>query len=322
MLIDEATVTIQAGNGGDGAMHLHRAKYVPKGGPDGGNGGRGADVYLLGVDDITALKRFAYTKEVKADNGGAGGALKMAGRGAQDLIILIPRGTLITDTQTKETWEIDRGQKILIAKGGSGGRGNWEFRTSTNQTPRQFERGTPGQRRALHLSLQLIADIGLVGPPNVGKTSILNELTAAQAKVANYPFTTLEPNLGDMHGIIISDIPGLIQDAHKGKGLGFRFLKHIAKTKLLAFCISVESKNPVADLKLLHNEMKLYNEQLLTKPSCILLTKTDLVDEKGLKKAIAACKKFGVPILPVSIYDLKSITTLTKFFTSTTHKVQ
>ena len=220
-LIDDITITVKAGNGGNGAVHFKRNAQTAKGGPDGGNGGNGGNVYFQGIDDVLGLQEFQYKKVVQAENGINGGRQHLFGRNGKDLLVKIPLGTHITDLTTNETWEItDKITKILIARGGKGGRGNDEFKTATDQAPHYAEKGEPGQQRTLNLLLRIIADIGLIGLPNAGKSSLLKAVTNAKPKIGNYPFTTLEPNLGVMEGKILADIPGLIEGASKGKGLG------------------------------------------------------------------------------------------------------
>lgn len=313
MLIDEAIIEIKAGNGGDGKISFRREKFVPKGGPDGGNGGKGGDFYFEGSSDLGALRKFRYEKKFSAEDGRSGSKDKKTGAGGKDKVILIPTGTFIRDLKKNETWEINRtGERILLAKGGKGGRGNWEFRSSTNQTPRFAEKGQSGQVRKLYLELRLIADIGIIGLPNAGKSSLLNELTRARAKVAAYPFTTLEPNLGVMDNLILADLPGLIEGASKGKGLGFKFLRHVKRTKLLAHCLSLESANPAKDYQTIRKELGEYEKELLEKPEIILLTKSDLVSKKEIESAKKSLKVTGREILICSIYDEKSLKTLQK----------
>ncbi len=303
MIIDEAVITIKAGDGGDGCVSFRREKYVTKGGPDGGNGGNGGDMYIEGVADLSALKRFRYQKEFAADDGGRGMPKKMSGKNGKDLLLKIPVGTLMTDERSGEQWDITyTDEPLMIAGGGKGGRGNWHFRSPANTTPKQFERGGWGQKRVLNLELRLIADVGFIGLPNAGKSSLLNALTKANAQVANYPFTTLEPNLGVMFGkntkpIIMADIPGLIEGAASGKGLGHKFLRHVRRTKVLVHCISAESLNVARDYQIVRQELQQFDETLLEKKELVVLTKVDLMEGKKLP----TLKK--VKVLTCSIYQ-------------------
>ncbi|MBU2577680.1 Obg family GTPase CgtA [Patescibacteria group bacterium] len=308
MLVDEIIIQIEAGNGGDGKASFRREKFVPKGGPDGGDGGNGGGVIIRGVEDITSLNKFRFKKEFKAENGEQGENKKKSGANGKDLVLTVPAGTVIKDIGTEEAWEIVRvGEEILIAEGGKGGRGNWHFRSATNQTPTEFEYGTYGRKRELLLELRLIADIGFIGFPSVGKSSLLNELISVGAKVAPYHFTTLEPNLGVMDGIILADLPGLIEGASEGKGLGIKFLRHIRRTKALVHCIGADSKNPLKDYEDIRKELSDYDKELLLKPELILITKSDLVSPQDLEKIKDKLKKTKRDILPVSIYDYDQI---------------
>lgn len=309
MLVDEITTTIKAGNGGNGAV-----SFLPqKGGPAGGNGGNGGDVYLLGTPDITALSNIKFKNLIKAPDGEPGGKQHMFGHNAEDLYIKVPIGTRIEVDNSGWIYEIkDTKTPFLIAHGGKGGRGNDEFKSATNQTPQYAEKGAPGQEKQVHLQLRLIAHVGFVGLPNAGKSSLLQALTNATPKIGNYPFTTLEPNLGMMGEIILADIPGLIEGASQGKGLGIKFLKHIEKTELLAHCIDISSEQPLDDYQTVRQEFQKYNKQLLDKPEIIILTKTDLVDEKERNKKIKLMQKLHKPILTVSIIDEASIQSLQK----------
>src|ERR1035437_487422 len=248
MLIDEAIITVKAGNGGKGSANFKRNAQTAKGGPDGGNGGNGGDVYAQGIDDIMALMEFRYKKSVRGEDGVGGGKQNLYGRNGEELVVLFPVGTFITDQESKEVIEItDTTTKILLAKGGKGGRGNNEFKTATNQTPYFAEKGEQGEDKRFFLELKLIADVGLIGLPNSGKSSLLDVLTNAHPKIGDYAFTTLEPNLGVMpaprslggvgNGLVIADIPGLIEGASEGRGLGYRCLRHVEKTKVLIHCI-------------------------------------------------------------------------------------
>ena len=317
MLVDEVEIKIRAGKGGDGKVNFRREKYVPKGGPDGGDGGDGGDVYFVGVEDITALRRFRYQKEFSAENGENGSAKLKTGTSGKDLEINVPVGTVIRVLGTERSWEIKKiGEKILLAKGGKGGRGNWHFKSSTHQTPMEYEQGGAGQEMDLSLELRLIADIGLIGLPSVGKSSLLNELTKAHAKVASYNFTTLEPNLGVMeNGLIIADLPGLIEGAHEGKGLGIKFLKHVERTKVLLHCVGADSSTLLKDYETIRKELGEFDKELLERPEIILITKSDLVSEAEVKKMVIRLRQgFGETkeILVCSIYDYESIEKLKK----------
>lgn len=312
MLIDHVTITVAGGNGGNGRVSFLRNAQTSKGGPDGGNGGNGGNLFLQGVDDILALRNFQFKKELRAENGVPGGKQKQFGRNGSDLVVRLPVGTQVTDEQTGEQFEIlNETDKILIARGGKGGRGNDEFKSATNQTPRYAEKGELGQIRILQLELKLIADIGFIGLPNAGKSSLLSVLTNAHPKIANYPFTTLEPNIGMLflsdRKIALADIPGLIEGASSGKGLGIQFLRHVEKTKILIHCISVENDNVSSAYQTVRNELKEYNAELLTKKEIILLTKTDLVDEKTIKQKVKELKKTKKDIIPFSLYNEKDI---------------
>ena len=246
MLVDEVTMKLYAGNGGRGAVAFNKVKLMQ--GPTGGDGGRGASIYLEGVTDINALAPFASRKEIQAKNGGDGRGQFIDGKNGADLVLKVPAGTRVVNVEPGYVQEIACAHdRILVAGGGSGGRGNFKFRSSTNTSPREFEEGTEGDTITYRLELRLIADVGLVGLPNAGKSSLLNELTAAGARVGNYAFTTLEPNLGAYYGLIIADIPGLIEGASEGKGLGVKFLKHIERTKTLFHLVSADSETPMRD---------------------------------------------------------------------------
>lgn len=309
MLVDEVEITIKAGNGGNGKVGFRRSKFVPRGGPSGGDGGRGGDIYVEGVSDIGALYRFRYQKHFAAGNGEEGGLRKKSGKDADDLTLKIPVGSLIYAGNGREdVFEItEEGQVVCLAKGGKGGRGNWRYRTSTNQAPMYAQTGFPGEEKHLKIELRLIADVGLIGLPNAGKTSLLNELTNASAKVANYPFTTLEPNLGVMGNLILADIPGLVEGAAEGKGLGHKFLRHIQRTKLLAHCLSAESLDLEKDYEIIRHELKKFNKELLAKNEILVLTKTDLINKTEVKEKLSILKKLNKNALAVSIHDLKSL---------------
>lgn len=313
MLVDNIGLIIKAGNGGDGAATFLRNEMTAKGGPDGGNGGNGGNIYFQGSTNINDLREFRYKKNITADDGIPGKHKKLFGKNAEHLTIYLPLGTRVTDTVSGKVIEItDTTRLILAAKGGKGGRGNTEFKSATNQAPRYFEHGTLGEEKKLFLELRLIADVGLIGLPNAGKSSLLSVLTNATPKIGAYAFTTLEPNIGMLGRHAIADIPGLIEGASKGKGLGVEFLKHIEKTKVLVHCIDSSDANPEKAYETVRNEFKQYNISLLDKPEIILLTKTDLADETQIKKNIKVLEKKGNKILTCSIYKPETLSILKK----------
>jgi len=306
MLIDDLTIRFEAGHGGRGAAAFNKVKLAL--GPTGADGGRGGSIYLEGVADVSALKVFASRKLIKAEDGKNGRGQFVDGRGGHDLILKVPTGTRITNVETGYVREINSvGERLLVAGGGSGGRGNFKFRSSTNTSPKEFEEGKPGDSAEYHLELRLIADVGLIGLPNAGKSSLLNELTAANSRVANYAFTTLEPHLGAYYELILADVPGLIEGAHEGKGLGVKFLKHIERTKSLFHLVSAESETPVRDYKVVRNELKEYDADLVKKKEHVFLSKSDSVTPAELKKQLASLKKIKVTATPISILDDESL---------------
>lgn len=306
MLIDDVKIEIRAGCGGDGAVAFNKTKMSL--GPTGGNGGDGGSVFFEGVSDISALFKFRGHKKWEAQDGKKGGSRLNDGTGGEELILKVPVGTVAHNLATGEDFEITEiGQKFLAAKGGHGGKGNYKFRSAVNMSPTEFQEGLPGDENEWRLELKLIADVGFVGLPNVGKSSLLNSLTKANVKVANYAFTTLEPNLGAYYELILADIPGLIEGASFGKGLGIKFLRHIERTKKLFHFISAESENPVDDYETIRKELGVYNEKLLEKPEYIFLSKSDVLDEKGLREKMKELKKIDKEIIPVSIIDDESI---------------
>lgn len=306
MLIDDVTIRITAGKGGDGARTFSKIKMQK--GPTGGNGGKGGSVIIEGSSDLSLLNVFRFKKEVFASDGVPGQNGKKDGRNAADIIIKVPVGTIVHNLDYKTKTEITQiGQQFLVANGGNGGLGNYEFRSATNQTPMETEKGRLGQSFNIRLELKLIADVGFVGLPNVGKSSLLNELTNASAKVANYPFTTLEPNLGVYHELILADIPGLISGASSGKGLGIKFLKHVERTKILFHFIAADSAKPLSDYTTIRKELGKYNKELLNKPEYIFISKSDSIDAKTLQTIIKKFQKKAEVVLPISIYDFDSI---------------
>lgn len=311
MLIDDVTITVRAGKGGDGIVSFNKAKMSL--GPTGGSGGTGGSVYLEGVSNLDALHQFRFHKDLAADDGQEGKMRLNDGAGGKDLVLKVPVGTVIHDLTYGRTREIVRvGERVLAAKGGRGGKGNFLFRSSTNTTPEEFERGAPGDKAELRLELKLIADVGLIGFPNAGKSSLLNELTNASAKVANYPFTTLEPNLGVYQDLILADIPGLIEQASVGKGLGTKFLRHIERTRVLCHVISAESKDPARDYRVIREELAKHSPALLTKREYVLLSKSDTLDMPEVEQKLTLLKKINPSAMAVSIHDSESLARLEK----------
>jgi GTP-binding protein len=291
LFIDYAEIFVEAGVGGNGAVAFRREKYVPKGGPAGGNGGKGGDVILIANENLATLLDFRYRKIYEAEKGQAGGNSLCDGRNGKDIIIKVPVGTLIKNAETNEViCDFKKhGQKFVAARGGKGGKGNANFATSTNQTPRFAEKGRPGEKRKIILELKLIADVGLVGFPNAGKSTLISVISDAKPKIADYPFTTLEPNLGivrykDYGSFVVADIPGIIEGASKGKGLGIRFLRHIERTRILLFLIDVTSENYQKEFDILLNELKVYSPALSKKKKIVSLSKADLIEGKEIAK--------------------------------------
>jgi len=285
--VDQAKIHVKAGNGGAGCISFRREKYVPKGGPDGGDGGDGGDVILIADPQVHTLYDFHHQVHFRAENGKPGMGKKMKGKNGEDLILRVPVGTVIKDAETGEILGdlIEPEQTLVVARGGKGGRGNVHFATPVRQAPRIAEPGKPGEEKWLILELKLIADVGLVGFPNAGKSTLLSRISAAKPKIADYPFTTLEPNLGvvrlfDGNTFVVADIPGLIEGAHKGIGLGHEFLKHTERTRILLYMLDIsKGKKVVKDYQILKNELKLFNPRLLEKDYLIALNKIDLMSD-------------------------------------------
>lgn len=312
MLVDSVTITVRAGSGGDGAATFSRNKYTEKSAPNGGDGGKGGSIFFQGSSNLTDLREFRYQKKVIAADGTRGQRNNHFGRNAQDMTILVPLGTQITDVDSGESWELLDTKPVLIVSGGKGGKGNYSFRGPQNKLPDYAEKGEAGQARKVHLELRLIAEIGLIGLPNAGKSSLLTVLTNARPAIGAYPFTTLEPNIGMMDTYPIADIPGLIEGASKGKGLGTRFLKHIEKTKLLVHCIDLTNDDPEKSYETVRTEFAQYSDVLIQKPEIILLNKTDLVDAERIQAYKTLFRKKKKPIATCSIYDEPSIEKLKK----------
>ncbi len=317
MFIDSAKIYVRSGSGGNGIIHWRREKFIPKGGPDGGNGGVGGDVILRADKQLNTLLDFRYKKKFIAKNGNPGEGSNKEGRSAGPVVIKIPVGTIV---RNKESGELvadltEDGDELVIAKGGRGGKGNWVFRSPTNQAPRVCTPGEPGQEFYLELELKLLADIGLVGFPNAGKSTLISTISAAKPKIADYPFTTLVPNLGMVYfqenkSFVVADIPGLIEGAHEGKGLGIQFLKHIERTKALLYLIDCTSEDIKHDYKVLANELKKFNKDLPKKKSIVAVTKLDIADDDKRKELKKLKFPKSVPVHFISAATRDGITDL------------
>lgn len=306
--IDELKVHIKAGVGGDGVVRWRHLKGKEFSGASGGDGGRGSNVCAKAVRDVNILARYKNIKSFEGERGENGMKDSKHGKNGKDLVFDLPVGSVITNLSTsKKVHLLKEGETVSLLKGGNGGYGNEHFKASTNVTPRQSTKGKPGEEADFFIELELIADAGFVGLPNAGKSSLLNELTKAKSKVGSYAFTTLDPYLGDMEGFIVADIPGLIEGASEGKGLGHKFLRHIKRTKIILHCISLDSKDIVGDHKIIRKELQKYDPELAKKREMIIFTKTDLVDEKLIKKVAKNFSKENPDILYVTVYDNESI---------------
>ena len=306
--IDELKVHIKAGTGGDGVVRWLHQKGVEFAGPSGGNGGKGGDVYIRAIRDIGILFKYKNTKEFAAQNGDAGAKKSMHGANGKDLIIELPIGSVVTNLETREKFNlIEDGKTIKILNGGKGGLGNEYFKSSTHQSPENQTDGKRGEEADFDIELELVADAGLIGLPNAGKSSLINVLTNSKSKIGAYQFTTLEPYLGDMHGYILADIPGLIEGASEGRGLGHKFLRHIKRTKILLHCLSLENEDVVKAYKIIRNELKEYSEDLAEKKEVVILTKTDMIDEKTKDIAVKKIAKLNKDVLSVTVLDDDSI---------------
>jgi GTPase len=318
MFIDEATLFIKSGKGGDGVVHFRREKYIPRGGPDGGDGGRGGNVVLKVSPTLNTLYEFHHKQRLVAPDGERGGKSNRTGRSAEDLIIYVPPGTLVYNTHSGELIAdlVVKDQELMICKGGRGGRGNARFANSRDQAPRIAERGEPGQELMVKLELKLIADIGIIGVPNAGKSTLLAAVTKAKPKIADYPFTTIEPNLGvvkldDETTLVLADIPGLIEGAHLGIGLGFEFLRHIQRTKVLIHLLDGLADNPILDFAQINSELSLFDPELAKKPQIVAVNKIDLPDvQERWNNIETRLKKKGISPLQISAVTGSNLTPL------------
>ncbi len=314
--VDYVKIYCRSGKGGRGSSHFRREKYIPKGGPDGGDGGRGGHIYLRGNRNYWTLLHLKFERHIMATNGESGSAKRSSGKDGQDRVIEVPCGTVVYDAETGEYIcdVTEDGQQVMLLKGGRGGLGNVNFKSATNQAPRYSQPGEPAQERTVILQLKLLADVGLVGFPNAGKSTLLSVVSAAKPKIANYPFTTLEPNLGivsyrDNRSFVMADIPGIIEGASEGKGLGLRFLRHIERNSLLLFMVPADTDDIRKEYEILSNELAQYNPDLLDKPRVLAITKSDLLDEE-LIEALSEDLPEGIPHIFISAVAQLGITEL------------
>jgi GTP-binding protein len=318
MFIDEAKIYVRSGKGGDGAVHFRREKYIPRGGPDGGNGGKGGNIIVKVSTSVNTLYEFQHQHSFIADDGKRGGRSDRTGHSAEDLVIIVPAGTMIYDALTGEMVAdlVGDDQEVLICKGGRGGRGNARFANSRDQAPRIAERGEPGQDRNLRLELKLIADIGIIGVPNAGKSTLLAAVTKARPKIADYPFTTTEPNLGvarldDDTTLVLADIPGLIEGAHAGVGLGYEFLRHVQRTRVLIHLLDGMAEDPLLDYAQINSELALFDPDLAKKPQIVAINKMDLPEvEARWKEFQQKFKRKGISLLAISAMARTNVRTV------------
>jgi len=306
--VDEITIYAKAGKGGDGVMRMKHEKYKEFAGPCGGDGGNGGDVYARGVRNVHLLSKHRHQTDFFAEQGGDGGSDSLHGANGEDFDIELPVGSIVTNQETGESFNLlHDGERVLMLKGGRGGRGNESFKSSTNQAPREFTLGKEPQEGNFYVELQLVADAGFIGLPNAGKSSLLNALTRAKAKIGAYAFTTLEPNLGEYYGYILADIPGLIEGAGEGKGLGHKFLRHVKRTHALVHLVSLENENLTEAYQTIRKELAGFDPELARKKEIVVLTKTDVVTPEVLKEKIKEIKKLVKKVYTISCYDDESI---------------
>lgn len=312
--VDYVKLYLKSGKGGDGVVSWRRETFVPKGGPDGGDGGKGGDIVMLGNTQIWTLLDLKYRKHIKAEAGANGAGQKKTGKTGKDEVLEVPLGTLAKDAETGEVIAevTEDGESVVILKGGHGGKGNWQFRSPTNQAPEYATPGGMAQEKTVILELKTLADVGLVGFPNAGKSTLLSVVSAAKPKVADYAFTTLVPNLGivayrDHKSFVMADIPGIIEDAHKGKGLGFQFLRHIERNNVLLFMVPCDSDDICDEYRVLLNEVQLYNSDLAKTPRLLAITKSDMIDEELKEEIIDEIKDLGVGYVFISSIAQKGL---------------
>lgn len=318
MFFDEIRIFVASGDGGNGAVHFRREKYVPRGGPDGGDGGRGGSVILRVAPRMNTLSSFQGRQHFRAERGGHGGGSNKTGKNGEDVIVLVPPGTVVRDEETGRLLGdlVEPEQELLVAPGGRGGRGNARFVSSRNQAPRMGEKGDPGEERWLTLELKLIADVGIIGLPNAGKSTLLSVVTNAKPKIASYPFTTLQPNLGVAQvdrevQLVLADIPGLIEGAHAGAGLGHAFLRHIQRTRVLIHLVAGDSTDPLADYSQVNAELALFDDALMDKPQMVAISKLDIPDVRKRQEELRALfKREGIEVLFISALAREGLTSL------------
>ncbi|KKQ82897.1 MAG: GTPase obg [Parcubacteria group bacterium GW2011_GWB1_38_8] len=318
MFIDELTLHFKAGRGGDGVVRWRHEKGKDHAGPSGGNGGKGGDVYALAVRDIGILSAYRNVKGFKAEHGEDGAKDLKQGAGGKDIEIRLPVGSRLTNLTTGYSIELLKdNEKVLLLNGGRGGLGNAHFKGSTNIRPKESTPGVLGEEADFNIELMLIVDVGIIGLPNAGKSSLLNALTGAHSQVGDFPFTTLEPSLGDFYGLIMADIPGLIEGASEGKGLGHKFLRHIERTRSLIHCVSAENEDPLKSYKVVRNELELYNKDMKGKQEVILLTKVDMISDKEQKIKLNVLREITPNVFPMSVLDDRIIQEFGSFIIKT-----
>ncbi|MBN71261.1 MAG: GTPase ObgE [Gimesia sp.] len=325
MFVDRVDIYCKAGDGGDGCASFRREAHVPRGGPNGGDGGKGGDVVVLADENVNSLANIIGHKHWNAERGGHGQGSLKTGRNGEDIVIMVPPGTLVLDTKRghllrdmKET-----GDRVVVAKGGKGGRGNRHFATATHQTPREFEKGGPGEHRDISLELKLIADVGLVGKPNAGKSTLLSRLSKAHPEIADYPFTTKYPNLGLVrvgfdHQFVMADIPGLIEGAHAGIGLGHEFLRHVERTRVLVHLVEpapMDQTDPIENYRQIREEMRLYDATLMDRPEIVVVTKCELPDAEAVTELLS--EELGQPVMQISSATGESLDQLVRKIVNT-----